>query len=310
MYENLYNFIDAAFGNNPVSAIDDVAQKKLMYQTLFFGTLSSILGNIFDYEGLEAIDEIDLKRCYLFSHYVGYSDSLRKFIPLNPAGSRNFFNEYTEFTSAIGEDTNVKYSVYSDKNIVGFSKSFYTINDAYTCYIYACRLAELVISIDNAVIASRILNIFVGTENQKNELEEMFQRINLGYPFTIKEEFSEESAKVLQLQQPTEINKFYDAYRDIINEFLMVSGLSSLVNPAKKERLLEDEISINKDIKSAILIDKYQNRKAFLDKINAKYGTNYQVKFNVEMKDFEHIMDPEGFRVNAEGQEGGEKDGL
>lgn len=301
MYEDLYSFVDKTLGNNPMSTVNDVAGKKLMYQALFFGTLSSIIGNVFDYEGMEPIDEIDLKRCFLFSHYVGYSDKLRKFIPLSPSGEKNFYNEYTEFRSAVGDMTE-EFSVYSDKNIVGFSRSFYAINDAYVCYIYACRLAELVISIDNAVIASRILNIFVGTENQKNELEEMFQRINLGYPYTIKEEFSEDNAKVLQLQQPTEINKFYDAYRDIINEFLMVSGLSSLVNPAKKERLLTDEISSNEDIKSTILMDKYQNRQAFLDKINAKYGTNYKVKFNVEMEDYKNIMDPEGFR-NKEGDD-------
>ena len=300
MYEELYSYIDSTLGNNGLSMIQDTAAKKLMYQALFFGTLSSIVGNIFDYEGLEAIDEIDLKRCFLWSHYVGYSDDLRKFIPLSPTGGRNFFNEYTEFYPAVGDRTE-KYSVYSDKNIVGFSKSFYTINDAFTCYIYACRLAELIISIDNAVIASRILNIFVGNENQVNELNEMFQRINLGYPFTIKEEWNEENAKVLQMQQPTEINKFYDAYRDIINEFLMVEGLASLVNPVKKERLLEDEISNNSDIKSAIIIDKFQNRKAFLDKINAKYGTNYQVKFNINMDDFESILNPEGFRNNMEG---------
>ena len=299
MYEDIYSFVNNTLGNNPISMVQDVAGKKIMYQTLFFGTLSSIVGNVFDYEGLESIDEIDLKRCFLFSHYVGFSDKLRKFVPLTPAGTRNFYNEYTEFRPAVGDETE-DYSVYSDKNIVGFSRSFYTINDAYVCYIYACRLAELVISIDNAVVASRILNIFVGNENQKLELEEMFQRINLGYPYTIKEEFNENSAKILQLQQPTEINKFYDAYRDIINEFLMVEGLSSLVNPAKKERLLTDEISSNEDIKSTILMDKYQNRQAFLDKINAKYGTDYQVKFNLNMDDYEKITNPDGFRNNTQ----------
>lgn len=305
MFEELYSFVNNTLGNNPISMTQDVKGKKIMYQTLFFGTLSSIVGNVFDYEGFEPIDEIDLKRCFLFSHYVGYLDRLRKFVPLSPAGIRNFYNEYTEFRSAVGDEQE-EFSVYSDKNIVGFSRSFYTINDAYVCYIYACRLAELVISIDNAVIASRILNIFVGNENQTLELNELFQRINLGYPYTIKEEFNEDSARVLQLQQPTEINKFYDAYRDIINEFLMVEGLSSLVNPAKKERLLTDEISSNEDIKSTILMDKYQNRQAFLDKINTKYGTDYQVKFNLNMDDFESITNPEGFR----NKEGGEANGL
>lgn len=296
MYNSLYDFVNQTMGNNDISMIQNVAGKKVMYQTLFFGTLTSIIGNIFDYEGLEAVDEIDLKRCYLFSHYVGFSDRLRKFVPLSPAGTRNCYNEYTKFRSAVGDDEE-EFNAYSDTNIVGYSRSFYTINDAYTCYIYACRLAELIISIDNAVIASRILNIFVGTENQKLELEEMFQRVNLGYPYTIKEEWSENNAKLLQLQKPDEITKFYDAYRDIINEFLMVSGLQSLVNPAKRERLLSDEIASNQDVKSAILIDKYQNRKAFLDKINAKYGTNYTVKFNVNMDDFNRILNPEGLRM-------------
>lgn len=290
MFNDLYNFIDEKLHNN-LSEFTDVTSKKLLYQGLFFGTLSSILGNVFDFNNMEEIKEIDLKRCYLYAHYIGYSKRLENFVPLTPKGSRNFFNEYTDFESAIG-DLKDNFSVTDKENIVGFNKSFYTVSDAFTCYVYACRLAELIISIDNAVVASRILNIFVGNENQKKEMEDYWQRINMGIPYTITEEFYDrDTAKVLQLQKPEEINKFYDAFRDIINEFMMVSGLSALLNPTKKERLLTDEVTAgNEDIKGTILYDKYQNRKAFLDKINDVYGTNYEVTFNVNMDDYSYLL--------------------
>lgn len=304
MYSEMLDYIDKTF-TGEFTDIDDIAFKKLKYQTLFYGMLTNTVGNIFDFEELPDIDEIDLKRCYLYNHYVGYDTDIDRFVPLAPEGSSNVYQEYTEFTNKIG-DTKKKFTVWSNTHIVGFNKSFYSVSTAFICYTYACRLAELIISIDNAVIASRILNVFVGNENQKNELKTMFEFINLGKPYMITEEFNENNtAKILQFQKPEEINKFYDAFRDIVNEFLMICGLSSLTNPQKKERLVVDEATSTADIKSVLINDMYQNRKAFLDKINAAKGTNYKVRININTEDIERLMDPESF---IEIKEGGKED--
>ncbi len=274
----------------PQTEGDDVKYKSMKYQIMLFGALSNVLGNIFDYEDMENIDEIDLKRTFFYSHYVGYDEDYEKFIPLVPAGSKNIYNEYTEFNSAIG-DVKKRFSVFDKYTPVGFGRSFFTVSDAFLCWDYAGRLAEILVSIDGSVLASRILNVFVGSENQANELKLIYEKLNCGIPVHITAEFNEENFKAVQLKEPQSAIYYYDVFRDILNEFLTVSGLSALTNPNKRERLIVSEVESGEDIRSTILFDKYQNRKKFLDNINKAFGHNYKVKFNVNIEnDFANIL--------------------
>lgn len=299
-----FDFID----NNlffPAVNIDEgqgVNIQKSKYIMMLYGALSNVLGNIFDYEDMENIDEIDLKRTFFYAFYVGYDNEYEKFIPLVPAGAKNIYNEYTEFNSAIG-DIQKKFSVFNKKTPVGYGRSFFSVSDAFLCYDYARRLAEVLISIDNSVIASRILNIFVGTENQANELKLIFEKLNCGIPTHITADFKDENFKAVQLKEPQSAVYYYDVFRNILNEFLTVSGLSSLVNPSKKERLIVGETENNEDIKSTILFDKYQNRKKFLDTINEQFGHNYKVKFNVNIEnDFANLINKGGLNNGTDVQ--------
>lgn len=283
MFENTLNFIDNTMFNN-ISQGTNVQFDKMKYTIELFGALSNVLGNVFDFENMDNIDEIDLKRTLFYSSYVGYDKDIKQFVPLVPRGTRNIYNEYTEFQSAIG-DVKKNFSVFDKNTPIGYRRSFFTVSDAFLCYDYAGRLAEVLISIDNSIIASRILNVFVGSENQKIELEQIYEKLNCGIPSHITAEFNEENFKAVQLKEPQSAIYYYDVFRNILNEFLTVSGLSSLVNPSKKERLITSETENNEDIKSTILFDKYQNIKIFFDKINALMGTNYKVKFNVNLSD-------------------------
>ena len=81
----------------------------------------------------------------------------------------------------------------------------------------------------------------------------------------------------MEFTQPTTVDDYYNGLRDVLNEFLTTTGLSSLVNPNKKERLITDEISSNDDIKNTLLSNRVDNRKAFIEGINDKFGTVYKV---------------------------------
>lgn len=294
MFDDTLNFIDNKLIQNVFNDGNDVEFKKRKYTMLLYGAFSNVLGNIFDYENLNNIDEIDLKKTFFYAFYVGYDNDYNKFVPLVPAGAKNIYNEYTEFNSAIG-DVKKRFSVFDPKTPVGYGRSFFTFSDAFICYEYASRLAEVLISIDNSIIASRILNVFVGSENQELELKNIYEKLNCGIPAHITAEFNDENFKALQLKEPQSVVYFYDAFRNILNEFLTISGLSSLVNPSKKERLITSETENNEDIKSTILFDKYQNRKKFLDKVNETYGTNYTIKFNVNIdKDVNNLASLSG----------------
>lgn len=279
--------------NNCVSNLtEDVITRKNTYIYLLYGALSNILGNIFDFKNLNDIDEIDLKRCLFYSHYVGFTKNNDRltFLPLNPIGNQNYYNEFTTFKSAIPLNNNIEFTTYSNENIVGFNRSFYCLSDSAICNIYANRLAELLISIDNAIIASRIINIFFGSENEIKDNLTMYQLKNIGQPFTFKNDIgNSKKAEADRQEHPVIVKDYYDTFREILNEFMLISGLSALTTPNKKERLLVGEIENTDDIKSSILKDKFQNRKAFLDKINLNYGTDYKVEFNINNTFFENI---------------------
>lgn len=263
----------------------NIEMKRQIYTMVFYQALSNVLGNVFNYKGMTIKQENDIKKCYMYSNFVGWYADYSQFIPLTPIGERNYFYEYNEFIP-LYRAIDKKFNINDTDNIVGFNKSFNSIIDDVICVIYSVRLAELIISIDSAVLSSRILNIFAGNENQLKELDDFFQRLNSGIPYMkVTERFQVDNFKSLQLQKPDTITSFYEGYSNIINEFLMVSGLNALIFPNKKERMIVSESEGLNDIKSTILQDKYKNRIDFLDKINENHGTDFSVEFNVNVTD-------------------------
>lgn len=301
------------FNNNLFSSVngleignglyENIELKRRLYTSIFYGAFLNVLGNSFNFTNMDIKKENDLKKSYMYSNFVGYYSDYMQFLPLTPEGERNYFFEYNDFIP-LYNTINVKFNINDNKNIVGFNKSFNTVVDNAICVVYATRVAELIISIDNAVLSSRILNVFAGSENQLKELQDVFQRLNSGIPYLFVKEIGQiNNFKSIQLQKPDSITSFYEGYSNIINEFLMVTGLNSLIFPNKKERMITDEAITTNDIKSTILQDKYKNRLDFLNKINDNHGTDYGVEFNVNVSDdLQMLIDPGSF-INTEGGE-------
>ena len=93
---------------------------------------------------------------------------------------------------------------------------------------------------------------------------------------------ADKPARAERQEHPTIIKDYYDAFREILNEFMIITGLNSMYSPNKKERLLVDELKQTDNIKSSILSDKYQCRLNFIDLINERYGHDYFVEINVD----------------------------
>lgn len=279
---NVYNSNDL-YGN--------IVEKRNLYIMIFYSCLSNVLGNVFNYTGMSIKQENDIKKCFMYSNFVGWYADYKQFIPLTPIGEKNYFYEYNEFIP-LYRTIDKRFNINDTDNIVGFNKSFNSVIDDVICVTYATRLAELIISIDSAVLSSRILNIFAGSGNQLKMLDDFFQRLNSGIPYIkVTEKFQIENFKSLQLQKPESITSFYEGYSNIINEFLMVTGLNALIFPNKKERMIVSESEGLNDIKSTLLQDKYKNRKDFLTKINENHGTSFDVEFNVDVNEDFNLLD-------------------
>lgn len=263
----------------PQNETDKAITNHLKWTTLWYGVLSNIMCGIFTYENVPRQLKKRINNAFFTSSYVcAYNDNELGIVvaPCSPVGSINNWGEYSSYDLILpnGQSKQLKL----DDCVIGYNYDLPTISDSVLCYQFAEQIAELKVSIENAIILSRKTAIFeVPNENAFNEVLQEFNNHRTGNPVIVKKKREEESYKTMEFTQPTTVDDYYNGLRDVLNEFLTTTGLSSLVNPNKKERLITDEISSNDDIKNTLLSNRVDNRKSFIAAINDKFGTDYKV---------------------------------
>lgn len=268
---------------NPQDQYSDVTIRHNYYLNLYYGVFSNILTNLFTYKNLDIILSNDLKKCFFCSYYVGgYMDNDKLlFTPLEPKGTPNILGDYREFKSLL---YNNNQTLTSNDIVIGCDKTMRTLSDKIICYIFANKVADILISIDTAIVDSRINNIFVGSENEIKDMLMSWQKRNIGVPVTVqlpnKDNFD---VRVEQLVKPTSVTEFYNSFRDVINEFMITTGLASIVNPNKTERLITGELGAYDGLKTTLYLDKFVQRQKFINQVNDRYNTNIEVVPNVDI---------------------------
>lgn len=221
---------------------------------------------------------------FFSSYYVGaYKDKDDKllFTPLEPTGVPNILGDYREFKSLLYNNEQI---LTSNDIVIGCDKTMRTLSDKIVCYIFANKIADVLISIDTAIVDSRINNIFVGSENEIRDMLTSWEKRNIGVPVTVKLPNKDNfDVRAEQLVKPTSVTEFYNSYRDIINEFMITTGLASIVNPNKTERLITGELGAYDGLKTTLYLDKFVQRQKFAKQVNEKYGTNIEVVPNVDI---------------------------
>ena len=284
---------------------------KIKYFNIWYGVLSNIVSSIFDYKNIDKTLRRRLDQSFFVSAYVVAFELDEVgglvFAPAMPMGKRNAWGEFTQF-QAILPDGKFK-QLKIDKNgnsdfVIGYNYNIPTIADSVMVYQFADTLAEVEISIRNSIILSRKCNVIeVDNPNATDEVLSKFNSMQIGNPIIISKSRMSEETKSLNIDKPTIISEYFDGLRDILNEFLTVTGLSSLVNPNKKERLITDEISSNDDIKNTLLKNRIENRKEFIDNVNEKFGTNYEVEVSENIKETVNNLYYDVNDVDNEGDE-------
>lgn len=269
----------------PKDQYEDTVVRHNYYLNLYYGVFSNILTNMFTYKNMDIILSNDLKKSFFTSFYVGcFKDNTRDnilFSPLEPQGEPNILGDYNEFKSLM-YDTGKTFR--TSEFILGCDKTVRTLSDKIICYIFANKVADILISIDVAIVDSRLQNVFVGTENEIKDMLAKWEKRNIGVPLTVElPSMKNFDVKVEQLEKPSQVTELYNAYRDVINEFMMVTGLASVMNPNKKERLVAGETQGYDGIRTTVYLDKYCQRQKFIEEINNKYGTKYEVIPNMSL---------------------------
>ena len=279
----MYNISDLNnlmfFLMQPENENDKGIDTRFRWLSIWYGVLSNIMMGIFTYEDVPAQLKRRINRSFFTSSYVcAYRDDEVGIAvaPCSPSGNINNWGEYSAYDLILpnGKGKRVKL----DDVVIGYNYDLPTVCDSILCYQFAEQIAELKISIENAIILSRNTAIFeVPTENALNEALTQFNSHRNGNPVIVKKHREEDEFKTMEFTAPTKVDDYYNGLRDVLNEFLTTTGLSSLVNPNKKERLITDEISSNDDIKNTLLSNRIDNTVSFIEEINKKFGTSYKV---------------------------------
>lgn len=264
----------------PENEIEEGQLNRTEWQYIFYGVLSNIMTGIFTYENMERSRIRLVEKSYFHSSYVGaFNDDTAGVVvaPITPVGKMNNWGMYSRYDVLMPDGTTKQMS--ADDLVVGYSYNIPTIPDSLLCWKFAEVLAEIKISIENGIILSRkSAMIEVDDENMLEEVLTAFNNHRVGAPVTIKKSRKGgTSSNVMEFTSATTVTEFYDNVRDVLNEFLTVTGLSSLVNPNKKERLLDNEISSNEDIKNTLLTNRIENREDFIKEVNERFGTDWKV---------------------------------
>lgn len=268
--------------------LDEARMTKNRAFATYYGMLTNILCGIFSYENISRQHVRRLNKCFLNSTYVGAfekKDSGVVIAPVLPVGDKNSWDEYSAFEVVLPDGSRVNKK--TDDIVIGTNYDVPTLSDSFMCYDFAESLSELKLSIKNSIILSRKTALIeVPNENALNEALTKFNNHTIGNPVMVNlKRRDEEKLNCYTLAEPTLITDYYEGVREVINEFLTCTGLSSLVNPNKKERLLVDEISSTDDIKNTLLSNRIENRFAFIDEVNERFGTDWQCSIDSRIYD-------------------------
>lgn len=287
MFTNFFengNFNNFLFYLQPKNQIDKALYEKWDWLAIYYRTLSNVMLGLFKYENLDRIQKKRLQMSYFNSAYVcafKYNDVLT-FAPAIPQGNINAWGEYSAYSVVLPNGE--KLTLNTDECVIGSNLTMPTICDASLVYKFCELLAELKLSITNNVILSR-KSAVLETENTNgvNELLTAFNNHAIGTPVTIQKSRTTNNTKVLTFTDITDTTEYYNNFRDVINDFLITTGLNSLVNPNKKERLVVSETETTDDIKNTLLLNRVTNRKQFIENVNEMFNMNIKCDINLDI---------------------------
>ena len=182
-------------------------------------------------------------------------------------------------------------------------------NSVQTCTVYARRLWNLDRAIDVNANAQKTPVLIRCNDSERLTLVNAYQKWEGNEPVIYgTKDFDPNSISVLRTDAPYVARDLYELKTQIWNEALTYLGISNM-NFQKRERLVTDEVIRNQGGTIASRYSRLEARREACKKINKMFGTNIEVYFRDDTKEFDENM-LGGIEVNddtsdngAEGQE-------
>ena len=289
MLNNIYKYFRFLKRNNPE---EEQIFNTLNWNAIYFSFLSNICTGIFDFSNIQKDNEdLLIKSIFSFNYICALKseDGNIIFCGANPVGNCNNYGLFSEFDVYLTHKT-IRKKVTDNDCIIGKINTISGVTYNDICIEFSTILTDIKTSIRSSILLSRITKVFeVDNDKEVNTiLTEINQSIELGRPYIVKKKSLSNTTNNFIDFDIENTNKYYDTFREVINEFLTLIGLKSLSAPNKKERLITDEVNSNEDIKSTILKMQYNNISNFINDVNKKFNLDIEVNIN---ENIENIVD-------------------
>lgn len=237
----------------------------------------------------------------------GEEDGTLLALPVAMNGNFDLYNIPTRRTAYATNGYNR--SLTNNDSVIVYNNMIRT-NSVQTCTVYARRLWNLDRAIDVNANAQKTPVLIRCNDSERLTLLNAYQKWEGNEPVIYgTKDFDPNSLSVLRTDAPYVARDLYELKTQIWNEALTYLGISNM-NFQKRERLVTDEVVRNQGGTIASRYSRLEARRQACKKINKMFGTNIEVYFRDDTKEFDENMNGE-VEVNDEtsnsGSEGQEK---
>ena len=236
----------------------------------------------------------------------GEEDGTLLALPVAMNGNFDLYNIPTRRTAYA---TNGYNRNLTNKDSVIVYNNMIRTNSVQTCTVYARRLWNLDRAIDVNSNGQKTPVLIRCNDSERLTLVNAYQKWEGNEPVIYgTKDFDPNSISVLRTDAPYVARDLYELKTQIWNEALTYLGISNM-NFQKRERLVTDEVIRNQGGTIASRYSRLEARREACKKINKMFGTNIEVYFRDDTKEFDETFDG-GIEVNddtsdneAQGQE-------
>lgn len=231
----------------------------------------------------------------------GEEDGTLLALPVAMNGNFDLYNIPTKRTAYA---TNGYNRNLTNKNSVIVYNNMIRTNSVQTCTVYARRLWNLDRAIDVNANAQKTPVLIRCNDSERLTLVNAYQKWEGNEPVIYgTKDFDPNSISVLRTDAPYVARDLYELKTQIWNEALTYLGISNM-NFQKRERLVTDEVVRNQGGTIASRYSRLEARREACKKINKMFGTNIEVYFRDDTKEFDDTFDG-GIEVNDDTSDNG-----
>lgn len=224
----------------------------------------------------------------------GEEDGTLLALPVAMNGNFDLYNIPTRRTAYA---TNGYNRNLTNKDSVIVYNNMIRTNSVQTCTVYARRLWNLDRAIDVNANAQKTPVLIRCNDSERLTLVNAYQKWEGNEPVIYgTKDFDPNSISVLRTDAPYVARDLYELKTQIWNEALTYLGISNM-NFQKRERLVTDEVIRNQGGTIASRYSRLEARREACKKINKMFGTNIEVYFRDDTKEFDDTFDG-GIEVN------------